>query len=53
MTSQQILAGQSLDFTSDEWRGFQGKPRTLMCAAIPVLIVAALIMACGNTQAKA
>ncbi|MCX6916598.1 MAG: hypothetical protein WCO42_11580 [bacterium] len=53
MTSQQILGGQSPNVTSDEWRGVQGKPRTLMCAAIPVLIVAALIIACGNTHAEA
>jgi hypothetical protein len=53
MTSQQIFGGQSLGFISDEWRGVQGKPRMLMCAAIPVLIVAALIMACGNTLAEA
>ena len=53
MISQQILGGQSLGFISDEWRGVQGKPRTLRYAAVPVLIVAALIMACGNTLAKA
>ena len=53
MTSQQILGGQSLSFISDEWRGVQGKPRTLMYAAVPVLIVAALNLACGDTLAKA
>ena len=49
----QMLGGQGLGFISGEWRAVQGKPRTLMYAAIAVLIVAALIMAFGNTLAKA
>jgi len=51
--ASQMLGGQGLGFISGEWRGVQGKPRTLMYAAIGVLIVAALIMAYGNTLAKA
>jgi L-rhamnose-H+ transport protein len=50
--ASQMLGGQGLGFISGEWRGVQGKPRNLMYAAIAVLIVAALIMAYGNTLAK-
>jgi hypothetical protein len=49
----QMTGSQLLGFVSGEWRGVHGKPRRQMYLAIAVLMVAALIMACGNTLPKA
>jgi hypothetical protein len=49
----QMLGGQAVGFISGEWKGVFGKPRNLMYAAIVVLMFAALIMAYGNSLAKA
>jgi L-rhamnose-H+ transport protein len=51
--ASQMLGGQGLGFISGEWKGVLGTPRSLMYGAILILIVAALIMAYGNTLAKA
>ena len=48
----QMLGGQGVGFISGEWKGVFGTPRRLMYAAIGVLILAALIMAFGNSLAK-
>lgn len=48
----QMLGGQGLGFISGEWRGVAGQPRNRMFAAIAILIVAALIMALGNSMTK-
>jgi len=48
----QMTGSQLLGFISGEWRGVYGKPRRQMYLAIAVLIVAALIMAYGNTLPK-
>ena len=50
--ASQMLGGQGLGFISGEWRGIGGRPRKQMYAAIAILILAALIMAYGNTLAK-
>jgi L-rhamnose-H+ transport protein len=50
--ASQMLGGQGLGFISGEWHGVEGRPRNLMYAAIALLIIAALIMARGNTLAK-
>ena len=50
--ASQMLGNQGLGFISGEWKGVLGKPRRQMYLAIAVLIVAALIMAYGNTLAK-
>jgi hypothetical protein len=47
--ASQMLGGQGLGFISGEWRGVKGRPLKLMFTAIVILIVAALIMAYGNT----
>lgn len=49
--AMQMTGGQLLGFLSGEWRGVHGKPRTRMYAAIAILIVAAAVMAFGNTLA--
>ena len=51
--ASQMLGGQAVGFISGEWQGVFGSPRRRMYAAIAVLIVAALIMAWGNSLAKA
>jgi hypothetical protein len=51
--AMQMTGGQAVGFISGEWRGVTGKPRRQMYAAIAVLIVAAMIMAYGNTLTKA
>lgn len=51
--ASQMLGGQGVGFISGEWKGVFGKPRSQMYAAIAVLIIAALIMAFGNSLAKA
>lgn len=47
--ASQMIGGQGVGFISGEWRGVYGKPRNLMYAAIAILIIAAIIMAYGNT----
>ncbi len=49
--AMQMTGGQLLGFISGEWRGVHGKPRMQMYTAIAILIVAATIMAVGNTLA--
>ena len=51
--ASQMLGGQGVGFISGEWKGVLGKPRFQMYLAIAVLILAALIMAYGNSLAKA
>jgi len=51
--AMQMLGNQSVGFVSGEWRGVFGTPRKQMYTAIALLIVAAVIMAYGNTLAKA
>jgi len=48
----QMLGGQGLGFISGEWKGVFGTPRHRMYIAIGLLIVAAIIMACGNNLSK-
>jgi hypothetical protein len=48
----QMAGGQGLGFISGEWKGVHGKPRSQMYIAIGILLVAAMIMAYGNTIAK-
>ena len=50
--AMQMTGSQGVGFISGEWRGVLGKPRFQMYAAIIILIVAAMIMAYGNTLAK-
>jgi L-rhamnose-H+ transport protein len=51
--ASQMLGGQGVGFISGEWKGVFGTPRVRMYAAIGVLIIAALVMAYGNSLAKA
>ncbi len=50
--ASQMLGGQGVGFVSGEWKGVLGKPRFQMYLAITVLILAAVIMAYGNSLAK-
>lgn len=50
--ASQMIGGQGLGFISGEWRGVRGRPLALMMTAIAFLIVAALIMAYGNSLHK-
>lgn len=50
--AMQIMGNQAVGFASGEWRGVGGRPRIQMYAAITVLIIAAMILAYGNTLAK-
>jgi hypothetical protein len=50
--AMQMLGNQAVGFISGEWRGVEGTPRLQMYSAIVVLILAALVMAYGNTLAK-
>ena len=43
---------QLLGFVSGEWRGVFGKPRRQMYLALAILLVAAVVMAYGNSLAK-
>ena len=43
---------QLLGFLSGEWKGVRGKPRHQMYLAIAIFLVAACLMAYGNTLAK-
>jgi len=47
--STQMLGNQGVGFISGEWRGVSGAPRHQMVAAIGLLMLAAAIMAYGNT----
>lgn len=46
--SMQMLGGQAVGFWGGEWRGVAGNPRKQMYVAIAVLVLAAVIMSCGN-----
>ncbi len=50
--AMQMTGTQLLGFLSGEWRGVHGKPRLQMYLAIAILIVAAVVMAFGNSLAK-
>ena len=50
--AMQMTGTQLLGFVSGEWRGVHGRPRRQMYVAIAILIVAAVVMAYGNTLAK-
>ena len=50
--AMQMTGSQTVGFVSGEWRGVQGKPLKLMVAALAVLLVAAVILAYGNTLSK-
>jgi protein involved in polysaccharide export with SLBB domain len=50
--AMQVLGGQAVGFLSGEWRGVNGKPRTQMYLAIAIIVVAACVMAFGNTRPK-
>ncbi len=50
--SSQMLGSQGVGFISGEWRGVQGTPKLQMYLAILILIVAAIVLAYGNTLAK-
>jgi hypothetical protein len=47
----QMTGTQLLGFVSGEWRGVHGKPRRQMYLAIGILILAAVVLAYGNTLA--
>jgi hypothetical protein len=47
-----MIGGQGLGFISGEWKGVHGQPRHLMYFALAILIVAAVVMAFGNTLTK-
>jgi len=47
--AMQMTGTQLLGFISREWRGVYGKPRTQMYLAIGIFVVAAAILAFGNT----
>lgn len=49
----QMIGCQLVGFVSGEWRGVQGKPRSLMYAAIAFLIFAAAIMVVGKMRGSA
>jgi L-rhamnose-H+ transport protein len=49
--SMQMTGSQLLGFVSGEWSGVYGKPRTQMYLAIGILILAAAVLAYGNTLA--
>ncbi len=49
--AMQMTGSQGLGFLSGEWRGVHGRPRNLMFLAIAILMVAAAIMAIGNSLA--
>ncbi len=47
--AMQMLGGQGVGFIAGEWHGVTGKPRQQMYTAIAILIIAAVIMAYGNS----
>ena len=50
--AMQMTGSQAVGFVSGEWRGVLGTPRRQMYLAIAILIIAAAIMAYGNTLVK-
>ena len=50
--AMQMTGTQLLGFLSGEWKGVEGAPRKQMYLAIAIFIVAAVMMAYGNTLAK-
>lgn len=50
--AMQMLGGQGVGFISGEWSGVHGTPRRQMYSAIALLVLAAIVMAYGNTLAK-
>jgi hypothetical protein len=50
--SSQMLGNQAVGFIGGEWKGVLGRPRMQMYFAIVLLLVAAAILAYGNTLAK-
>ena len=50
--AMQMTGTQLLGFVSGEWRGVLGKPRRQMYLALAILLVAAVVMAYGNSLAK-
>ncbi len=51
--AMQMLGCQGVGFISGEWRGVWGKPRNQMYLAIMILTLATIVMAYGNSIAKA
>jgi len=47
-----MLGGQTVGFISGEWRGVGGGPRKQIYFAIILLMIAILVMACGNALAR-
>ena len=47
--AMQMLGGQAVGFIGGEWKGVYGKPRKQMYITIVLLILAAIIMAFGNS----
>jgi hypothetical protein len=50
--AMQMLGGQAVGFISGEWRGVPGKALSMMIGAVVILILAACIMAYGNSLAS-
>jgi len=51
--AMQILGNQGVGFLSGEWAGVEGKPRRQMYAAIGILLLAAVVVAYGNSLVPA
>jgi hypothetical protein len=49
----QILGNQGVGFLSGEWAGVEGTPRRQMYAAIGILLLAAVVVAYGNSLVPA
>ncbi len=49
--AMQILGNQAVGFLSGEWMGVPAKPRWQMYSGIILLLIAALVMAYGNSRA--
>ena len=47
--AMQILGNQGVGFLSGEWAGVSGKPKRQMYVAIGILLIAALVVAYGNS----
>ncbi|MHB0956933.1 MAG: L-rhamnose/proton symporter RhaT [Pirellulaceae bacterium] len=50
--AMQVLGNQAVGFASGEWRGVVGRPRTLMYAAIGVLLLGVVILAHAYTLTR-
>ena len=50
--AMQMTGTQLLGFLSGEWRGVHGKPRIQMYLAIAIFLVAAIVLAYGNTMPR-